>query len=352
MNGKYYYHEIIRRTSAAFGTMFNDIYIRHQDGEGEDFSFIKVPIGYGPIQKFLSRIEQKPDLRNRVAITLPRMSFEVGQLSYDSSRKSSTLQSFNTLVGENKVPRKLYMPVPYNLPLQLTIATKYNDDMFQIIEQILPFFRPEFNLTINLSSTIGEKRDVPLVLQNISPFQDDYEGNYDSRRFITTTLTFIAKIFFFGPVDTDDNGNIIKRVQVDYYTDTTNRKNASRQRRYVVTPRAVTDYNDDETTTLSQNITTNLTKFTVSSSTLLEVDSYIQINDENMYIKSIDGNTITVLRGQDNTEISDHNEGDPINLINSLDDDLIVPGDDFEFNEETFDFGDGRVYSPRLGLDI
>lgn len=351
MNGNFYYHEIIRRTSAAFGTMFNNIYIRHQDGEGEDFSYIKVPIGYSPIQKFLARIEQKQDLRNRTAITLPRMSFEVGQLSYDSSRKSSTLQTFNALVGPNNTPRQLYMPVPYNLPFELTIATKYNDDMFQIIEQILPFFRPEFNLTVNLSSTIGEKRDVPLVLQSISPFQDDYEGSFDTRRFITATLNFVAKIFFFGPVDTDDNGNIIKKVQVDYYTDT-NRVNASRQRRYIVTPRAVKDYNTDETTSIAQDIDTKITKFTVSDSTSLVVNSYIQVNDENMYIKTIDGNEITVVRGQDGTTISEHQEGDAINIINHIDDELIQPGDDFDFNEETFDFGDGLVYSPRKGIDV
>ena len=351
MNGQFYYHEIIRRTSAAFGTLFNNIYIRHQDGDGEDFSYIKVPIAYGPIQKFLSRIEQKPDSRNRVAITLPRMSFEIGQLNFDSSRKSSSLQTFNTTIGQNKTPKQIYLPVPYNLPFELTIATKYNDDMFQIIEQIVPFFRPEFNLTVNLSSTIGEKRDIPLVLQGITPFQDDYEGNYDNRRFITATLNFVAKIYFFGPIDTDDNGNIIKKVQVDYYSDT-NRINASRIRRYVVTPRAVDDYNEDNTTTISQDISTKITKFTVSDSSPLVLNSYIQINEENMYIKSIEGNDITVLRGQDGTQIQEHEEGDIINVINSVDDELIQPGDDFDFNEETFDFGDGLIYSPRKGVDV
>lgn len=351
MNGNFYYHEIIRRTSAAFGTMFNNIYVRHQDGDNEDFSYIKVPIAYGPIQKFLSRIEQKPDPRNRVAITLPRMSFQVGQLNYDSSRKTSTLQTFNTTVGTSNTPRQVFMPVPYNLPFELTIATKYSDDMFQIVEQILPFFKPEFNLTINLSSTLGEKRDVPLVLQGISPFQDDYEGNYDSRRFITTTLNFVAKISFFGPVNTDANGNIIKRVQVDYYTDT-KRTSASRQRRYIATPRAVDDYNADNTTSIAQDINTEITKFLVSDGSLLEVNSYIQINNENMYIKSIDNNFITVIRGQDGTVISNHQDGDLINVINSIDDELIQPGDDFDFNEETFDFGDGLIFSPKKGIDV
>lgn len=351
MTGNFYYHEIIKRTSAAFGTMFNDIYIRHQDGDGNDFSYIKVPIAYGPIQKFLSRIEQKPDLKNRVAITLPRMSFKVGQISYDASRKSSSLQTFNSTVGPNKIPKQIYMPVPYNLPFELSIATKYMDDMFQIIEQIIPYFKPEFNLTVNLSSTLGEKRDIPLILQSISPIEDNYEGDYTSRTFITTTLNFLAKISFFGPIDTDSDGNIIKRVQVDYHTDT-NRTIASRQRRYIATPRAIQDYNNDNITTVAEDINTKVTKFLVSDGNSLSTNSYIQINNENMYIKSIDQNEITVIRGQDSTPIENHQEGDFINALNFVDDELIQPGDNFEFNEETFDFDDGLIYSPRKGIDL
>jgi hypothetical protein len=352
MPGKFYYHEIIRRTTAAFGSMFNDIYILHKDGEGDDLSYIKVPIAYGPVQKFLARIEQKPELRNRMAITLPRMSFEIGQLSYDATRKSSTLQTFKTITPGTPDITKAYMPVPYNLPFSLTIATKYNDDMFQIIEQILPVFKPEFNLSVNLTSTLGEKRDIPIVLQGVSPFQDDYEGDYSSRRFIQCTLTFIAKIFLFGPMPTDGNQNkLIKKVQVDYYSNT-NTINASRQLRYTVTPRAIDDYNNDNTTSISQNIDDLVTQFTVSDTTSLPVGGYIQINSENMFIKAITGNKLTVLRAQDNTIKTNHYDGDIINIINQQDNDLIVPGDDFEFNEELFDFGDGRIYSPRKDSDV
>jgi len=351
MPGNYTYYEIIRRTSSAFGTLFNDIYIRHQDGGGEDFSFIKVPLGYGPIQKFLARIEQKPDLQNRVAITLPRMSFQVGQLSYDSSRKSSTVQSFKSGYGVNNTPTSVYMPVPYILPFELTIATKNNDDMFQIVEQILPRFRPEFNLSVNLISTLGDKKDVPIVLQSVSPFQDDYEGNFDSRRFIQCTLIFNAKIYFYGPIPSDENKKLIEKVQVDYHS-STNTVRPSRELRYIATPRAVKDYNDDNITTLSQDVSTELTQFTVSDATSLVEGSYIQINNENIYIAKINGNTLEVLRGKDNTIISEHQEGDSINVINSSDDQLIEFGDDFDFNEETFNFGDGKIYSPRKDEDV
>lgn len=351
MPGNYFYYEIIRRTSSAFGTLFNNIYIRHQDGDGEDFSYIKVPLGYGPIQKFLARIEQKPDLQNRVAITLPRMSFQLGQLTYDASRKSSTVQTFKAGYGQNNTPTNVYMPIPYILPFELTIATKNNDDMFQIIEQIIPLFRPEFNLSVNLISTLGDTKDVPIVLQNISPLQDDYEGSFDNRRFIQCTLTFNSKIYFYGRIPTDENQKLIKKVQVDYYADT-NRVKASRQVRYIATPRAVKDYNDDQTTSLAENVSVNVTEFNVSDAVSLVEGSYIQINNENMYIKKIDNNTLTVIRGKDNTMISEHQEGDVINVINSADDELIEFGDDFDFNEETFNFGDGKIYSPRKDVDV
>jgi hypothetical protein len=351
MSNKYTYYEIIRRTSAAFGTLFNDIYIRHQDNEGEDYSYIKVPLAYGPIQKFLARIEQKPDLRNRVALTLPRMSFQVGKLSYDNSRKSSSLQNFKAAYGQNNTPTNIFMPVPYNLPFELSIATKNEDDMFQILEQILPLFRPEFNLSVNLLSTLGDTKDVPIVLQNVSPFEDDYEGNYDTRRFIQCTLTFNAKIYFYGPIQSDENQKLIKKVQVDYYS-STNRATSPRELRYTASPRAIKDYNQDNTTTLTQNIPVNITKFNVSDAAPLVVGSYIQINRENMYITNIDNNTLTVIRAKDGTIESEHQEGDIINVINSSDDNLIPFGDEFDFNEETFNFGDGKIYSPRKGEDV
>ena len=116
MLGTYSYHEIIRKTIISFGTLFNNILIKHEEQDGTDYSLIKVPIAYGPIQKFLARLEQKPDLRKRVALTLPRMSFELSSINYDASRKVSTVQTFKALNSENQNKAvKVYMPVPYNL---------------------------------------------------------------------------------------------------------------------------------------------------------------------------------------------------------------------------------------------
>tara|TARA_Y200000002_G_C22613779_1_gene635033 strand:+ start:198 stop:1040 length:843 start_codon:yes stop_codon:yes gene_type:complete len=240
MLGTYYYHEIIRKTVISFGSVFNNIHVRHQDHEGKDLNDIKVPVSYGPRQKFLSRIQQQPDLNKATQITLPRMSFEVSSIDYDASRKSGITQTFKA--QDDKKFKKVFMPVPYNLGFELNIMTKTQDDSLQIVEQILPFFQPGFTITVDLVKSIGEKRDVPLVLNNIS-YQDDYEGNFETRRALIYTLNFTAKTYMFGPI-ADSTDGLIRKVQLDYYSDT-NTRTASREMRYSVKATAKKDYNED-----------------------------------------------------------------------------------------------------------
>jgi len=240
MLGTYFYHEIIRKTVIAFGTLFNDVYIRHHDSAGKDIGELKVPISYGPRQKFLARIQQQPELNKATQITLPRMSFEMNSITYDPSRKSGITQTFKAKDGE-KI-KKVFMPVPYNLGFELNILTKLQDDSLQIVEQILPFFQPGFTLTIDLADQIGEKRDVPMVLEDIS-FTDDYEGNFETRRALIYTLRFTAKTYMFGPI-ADSTDGLIRKVQLDYYTDT-NTRTATREMRYSVKAKAKKDYNED-----------------------------------------------------------------------------------------------------------
>ena len=153
---EYYYHEILRNTIVSFGTLFNNLQIKHKDESGDDYNVIKVPLAYGPTQKFLARLEQSPDLSKPVQMSLPRMSFEFTSLTYDTSRKVSTTQTFTTsLASDKKAIRKVFMPVPYNMAFELAIYTKINDDMLQIVEQILPYFQPHYNLSVNLVSVIG-----------------------------------------------------------------------------------------------------------------------------------------------------------------------------------------------------
>ena len=241
MLGTYYYHEIVRKTIISFGTLFNEIFIRHKDSGGSTYSEMKVPLAYGPSQKFLARLEQQADLNKPVAITLPRMSFEMTSIQYDSSRKLGVTQTFKASDGTNL--KKVFMPVPYNIGFELNILAKLNDDALQIVEQILPYFQPSFNLTLDLVSSIGEKRDIPIILDSMN-FQDDYEGDFATRRALIYTLGFTAKTYLFGPVPSSSSG-IIKKVQVDVAADT-NTKTAKREMRYTVEPDPVTAGPDDD----------------------------------------------------------------------------------------------------------
>ena len=281
MLGQYYYHEIVRKTIIAFGTLFNDIHIRHQDGDGNDVSDMKVPLAYGPSQKFLARLTQQADLNKPIQITMPRMSFEMTSIQYDSTRKSSLVQTFKTCDDGSKV-KKVFMPVPYNIGFELNILSKLNDDSLQILEQILPYFQPHFNLTVDLVQSIGEKRDIPIVLESVN-FQDDYEGNFDTRRALIHTLQFTAKTYLFGPI-ADSSDGLIRKVQVDMYS-STDRAAAKREMRYTVTPTAKEDKNND-------------------------------------------------------------------GVINQADHDLLMPGDNFGFDEEWEFLGDGKKYSPTRKTDI
>ena len=171
------------------------------------------------------------------------MSFEITSISYDSSRKAGITQTFKAPNKDNNDKlTKVFMPVPYNLGFELNILVKLQDDGLQILEQILPFFQPGFTLSIDLVKSIGEKRDVPMILNSINQ-QDDYEGDFSTRRALIYTLSFTAKTFMFGHIAKTPEG-LIRKVQLDYYSDT-NTRTAKREQRYTVVPKAKKDYNDD-----------------------------------------------------------------------------------------------------------
>ena len=271
-------------------------------------------------------------------------------ISYDPARKVSTMQTFKAFTKDgSKTARKVFMPVPYNLSFKLYAMTQYNEDSLQIIEQILPFFQPSFNLTVDLVKSIGEKRDIPMILESVT-FDDNYDSGFDEKRVITHTLSFTAKTYLFGPV-ADSSSGLIKKVQVDYATDT-NTRVATRSKRYVATPRALKDYNDDGVTRLAEDITKTQKKFLVQNTSSLVVDTYIAIGSELMFIKEISGNNITVRRGEDGTTIDTHVNGDTIDAVNAQDDALVELGDDFGFSEQRFELPDFRTYSPTKGVDV
>ena len=235
MLGTYSYNEIFRKTVVAFGTLFNNIELRRSD------EVMKVPLAYGPKQKFLARLDQVPDPTNkRVQITLPRISFEINGIQYDASRKVSPTQKIKVAkdTDENK---NVFMPVPYNLSFELAIISKNQEDGLQILEQILPFFQPHYNLSVKLLPSMSETKDVPVVLNSVD-YEDDYEGDFQNRRAIIYTLQFTVKTYLYGPVT---DAKTIKKVITDMYTDT-NTSTASRQVRYTIQPDPVTADADDD----------------------------------------------------------------------------------------------------------
>ncbi|AGH06780.1 tail sheath stabilizer [Synechococcus phage S-RIM2 R1_1999] len=235
MLGTYSYHEIFRRTVVAFGTLFNNIELRRTN------EVMKVPLAYGPKQKFLARLDQNPDPTNkRVQITLPRISFEINGIQYDPSRKVSPTQKikFAKDVDENK---NVFMPVPYNLSFELAIISKNQEDGMQILEQILPFFQPHYNLSVKLVPDVDETKDVPVVLTNVD-YEDTYEGDFSSRRAIIYTLQFTVKTYLYGPVT---DAKTIKKVITDMYTKV-DTASAPREVRYTIQPDPVSADADDD----------------------------------------------------------------------------------------------------------
>jgi hypothetical protein len=330
---EYFYNEILRRTVIAFGSLFNGIEIKHTDSSDNIVSVIKVPLAYGPTQKFLARLDQSADLSKKVQITLPRMSFEFTGLTYDSTRKVTTTQTFTTKDATNGAEtKKAFMPVPYNMQFELSIMSKLNDDCLQIVEQILPYFQPAYTLTVDLVESINEKRDIPIVLENIT-MQDDYEGDFTSRRVLVYTLRFTAKTYLFGPVSSATK-DIIKKTTISYITGT-NTSAPTREVVYTSEPRAIKNYTGTVLTNISKDITAEDILISVNDASSIAANTYLEIEGEEIYVKSKSGNILTVDRGRDGTGIISHLSGAQVKSITSADNLLIEDGDDFGFSGST-----------------
>lgn len=321
----YFYHEIIRKTTIGFGSLFNNIYIRHKNSDGQNVSSLKVPIEYGPRGKFIARLQEAPeDLNNPVRVTLPRMSFEFTDLVYDPERKVAITQKF-CVKGENGETLSAFMPVPYNLNFELNIYTKTSDDMFQVIEQILPYFQPSFAITLKIGDVIQESKDIPFILNNIS-IDDNYVGDYEERRALIYTLNFTAKTYMLGAVS-NVTGSIVKKASIGFKVSDS---------RYVdgdisinTTPTASKSYTNNIVTQLSEDIEVYTVRFSVDDASSLSVFDHITIDNETLRILEIDGNALTVQRGAYSTELTKHVLGTDVKLIVDADNELIEFGDPF-----------------------
>ena len=244
MFGNYFYNESMRRMTIGFGQIFNNIQIKRKNDAGKVIQTIRVPLAYGPKEKFLVRLDQQSSLNNReFAITLPRMGFEISSIAYDPTRKLTRIQKFKQVKSgkEGKVLDFNYTPVPYNISYNLYSFTARAEAGLQIIEQILPFFQPDFTVTINAIPSLNIKRDIPIILNSVN-YEDSYSGDFTTRRAVIYTLNFTAKTYLFGP---STSQKVIKTVQTDQYsyTDTVNK---ARESRIIVVPDPTTADADDD----------------------------------------------------------------------------------------------------------
>ena len=244
LGNRQFYHETVRNIIVGFGTLFNDIHVVRKNNSGVVTQSMKVPLAYGPKQKWLARLDQDAGLDSKVAITLPRMGFEIQNLTYDPARKLNRVQKFKKVKTSASDSNKLdtqFMPVPYNLNIQLYAMAKNSDDALQMVEQILPYFQPDYTLTIKDMPEMGVARDIPIVLNSIN-YEDSYQGDYAERRAIMYTLDFTTKFYLYGPVT---SSKVIKTVQVDQYTDLPD-VSPTREQRYTVTPNPTSADADDD----------------------------------------------------------------------------------------------------------
>ena len=252
MIGKNYYNEGIRKLTIAFGQLFNNIIIENTSSTGAVTRRIRVPLAYAPKEKFLVRLEQQANLQGdrEVAITLPRMGFEITGLQYDASRKLTKMQK-TVRVKSNEDGKKLnfnYTPVPYNINFSLYSFTATAENGLQIVEQILPFFQPDYTVSIRVLPEMNLIRDVPIILNGVQ-YEDNYDGEFTRRRAVVYTLNFTAKTYIYGPMS---NQGIIKTAQADLGADTDPK--LSREERIVVVSNPTTADADDDfgfTTTIT-----------------------------------------------------------------------------------------------------
>ena len=218
LGNAHFYNRTIRKIVVAFGSMFNDILLTRYSKDGlTAYEITKVPLSYGAKEKYLVRLQSDPNLTKSIATTVPRMSFDLVGMTYDTTRKQqTTLQNFGFSSGSLKTQ---YAPVPYNFDFSLSIYVRNTEDGTQILEQILPFFTPDFTVTIDFINEMDQKYDMPVILNSVSS-EVDYEGDFMNTRLILWNLTFTAKAYIWPSVST--TGKLITSANANIYTDSTN----------------------------------------------------------------------------------------------------------------------------------
>lgn len=212
LNSNHFYNQTLKKAVAVFGTIFNNMRVVKHGGVEE-----RVPISYGPREKFLARLKQETRQDSHVAIKVPRMAFNISDLTYDTNASLNKINNISYQSSSTSSHDILNQSVPYTLTMDLNIISKTQDEALQIIEQILPTFSPEYTVAIMDMYAPGKSYDVPIVLTTVA-LNDEYEGDFETRKIINYTLTFTMKIRFYGSVQPKP---IIRSVTADFYNDTT-----------------------------------------------------------------------------------------------------------------------------------
>lgn len=271
MFGSTWHHDTLRKYVILFGTLFNNIWITRDNSAGESIQTMKVPLSYGPKEKFLARLDANPSLSNKVGVVLPRISFEMTSFTYDSERKLNTLNKIYKQPTNNGTDDSVayqYMPVPYNITFEMSILVKNAEDGTRIIEQILPYFTPDWTASVNLIPEVNGTFDIPIILNDVNVV-DSYEGSFEERRAIIWNLSFTMKGYIFGPTK---KSGLIKHVQANMrLTDSPTTANAfTTAQTVVVTARPGLTANGQPTTN---------TALTIDYIDIKSSDNYAFINE-------------------------------------------------------------------------
>lgn len=282
LGNSHFYNRTIRKVIVAFGTMFNDIVLKRYtaDGSASKESW-KVPLSYGAKEKYITLITSNPDFTKSVQTVVPRISFDLTGMDYDASRKQlSTLQNFSA--NTNTAIKTQYVPIPYNFEFSLSIFVRNQEDGTQILEQILPFFTPDFNVTVDFVPTMDQHYDMPVILNSVTP-SVEYEGDGSSTRLIVWDLNFTAKGYIWPPVK---EGKYIRQANTNLYIETASRTS---QKVYVDYTNGSGYFDDEETifvttttTGGSRDITGDLAYFSNSNTGIVVVNnlnSLLKAND-------------------------------------------------------------------------
>ena len=331
LGNDHFYNRTIRKVVVAFGTMFNDIHVvRYNKAGTTTYEKFKVPLNYGAKEKYITRITTDPTLTKSIATSVPRISFDMTGMSYDTARKlPSTLRNFAK--ESSTTVKTQFVPVPYDFTFSLSIYVRNTEDGTQILEQILPFFTPDFNVTINFIPTMGKKYDMPVILNSVSN-QTEYEGDLMSTRLITWDLEFTAKAYIWPPVI---SAEVIRQANTSLYLET---RTKDAQKVYVNYANGVGYFASNETVRVSnKNIHGEVLYFSnnaagVANTATLVVgylNDYLSANDVLVGDKSNATYTITSI---------DTNPLKSVLIVTTPNPISALPDDEFGFSERITDF--------------